>query len=46
MAWRDLEGELHEAIQRCCQTEEDVEGARKYFAQSTVDDLIDDALKE
>lgn len=46
MTWKDLEEELHEAIQRCCQTEEDVKGARKYFAQSTVGELIDDALEE
>ena len=46
MAWENLEDQLHEAIQRCCQTDEDKEGAIKYFAQSTVEDLIDDALEE
>lgn len=46
MAWKDLEAELHEAIQRCCQTKEDETAAKKYFAETTVDELIDDALEE
>lgn len=46
MDWKDLEDKLHEAIQQCCQTEEDVEGAKKYFGDSLVRDIIDDALEE
>ncbi len=46
MAWKDLEDKFHEVIQQCCQTEEDKEGAIKYFAQMTVEVLIDDALEE
>lgn len=46
MDWEDLEDELIEVIQNCCQTEEDEAAARKHFAQKTVDELIDDALEE
>ena len=46
MNWNDLEDQLHEAIQRCCQTDEDKEKAIIYFKQSTVEDIINDALEE
>ena len=46
MSHKNLEDELHEAIQRCCITEEDKEKAKEYFKQSTVNELIDEALEE
>lgn len=41
----NLEDELHEAIQRCCPTEEDQEKAKRYFYSILVNDLIDEALE-
>ena len=46
MNWKDLEEEIREAIQRCCQTEEDKERALNYFAQVTVNEMINDSLEE
>jgi hypothetical protein len=45
MNHRDLEQELHEAIQRCCSTEEDEEKAKRYFYSVLVNDMIDEALE-
>lgn len=45
MNYKDLEDEIHEAIQRCCPTEEDKEKAQKYFYSVLVNDMIDEALE-
>ncbi len=45
MNHRNLEDELHEAIQRCCPTEIDKEKAQRYFYSVLVNDLIDEALE-
>lgn len=45
MSWKDLEDEFTDAIQRCLQTDEDVEEAKKYFKDYTVEQLIDSAYE-
>ena len=44
MNWNDLEDEIIDAIQRCCQTEEDGVKAKEYFENCLINDIIDEAL--
>ena len=44
MNWQELEDKFVDAIQQCCQTEEDKEAAKKYYHGMTVGELIDSAL--
>ena len=46
MDHKNLEDELHKAIQRCCSTDEDKEEALKYFHGCTVCEIINEALEE
>ncbi len=42
----DLEDDLIEAIQACCPTESDKSEALHYFHNVTVNEMIEQALKE
>lgn len=46
MNWNNLEALIIEAIQRCCENEDDKEAALRYFKNCTVNEMIEEALEE
>lgn len=46
MNYRDLNDEIIEVIRRCCSTKEDEDDAKEYFGDTTISEMIDEALKD
>ncbi len=44
--YRDLEDDLAETIRQCCPCESDKQEALRYFKAVTVNEMIEQALKE